>query len=801
MGKNNILFSHWIPEEQKLREALCTLGNGYFATRGAAEESKDDKFNYPGTYLAGGYNRARSDISGKIIENEDLVNFPNWLCLTFRPENGEWLNLQQYQVNEYEQSLDLKKGILHRFLVVEDQSGRRTEIKSRRLVSMRDMHNAALEWSLTPLNWSGRIEINSELDGAITNNGVDRYKDLESHHLDPVRTQATEEGILLIVQTKQSQLVMAQAARVRFYKEGIHISQEGTVIENRLSIAQHFSLEVKEGQALQVEKVVALYTSRDKAISEPSLEALNNIAVAPEFGILLLRHEHAWEKLWESADITLLNGEKTQQLIRLHIFHILQTASPISLGLDVGIPARGWHGEAYRGHIFWDELFISPFFNLRFPEISRSLLLYRFYRLDKARELAGKEGYKGAMYPWQSGSNGREESQKMHINPKSGNWLPDHTYLQSHVNSAIAYNIWQYHMATGDHQFLSSYGAEMFLCIASFWASKASYNQEKERFEILHVVGPDEYHTSYPESDQKGLNNNAYTNVLAAWVLQKASDILKLIETSTKKSLLTRLEIDEEEIHLWKEIGTKLYVPFLDENILSQFDGYGELKEFPWEDYRKKYENIQRLDRILESEGDSPNNYKASKQADVLMLFYLFSNQEIINILKKLGYSVDETILKKNVDYYLSRTSHGSTLSRLVFSWILSHFDERESWKNFEALLISDFEDIQGGTTPEGIHLGAMAGTLDLIQRCFCGIEVTEEALWIKPKMMNFLREINFRIKYRGHWIGLYFSGEVIRVTFEEGWSSSVHIGVIDQLYELQKDEVKEFSLLKYRKA
>ena len=154
MENFSIHYSGWEPEEQKLREALCTLGNGYFATRGAAEESKDDQYNYPGTYLAGGYNRAKSNISDKETENEDLVNFPNWLCLNFRPKEGDWLNLEMYQVLNYEQHLDMKNGILIRLLEVKDKEGRRTQIKSRRFVSMRDMHNAAFEWTLIPLNWS-----------------------------------------------------------------------------------------------------------------------------------------------------------------------------------------------------------------------------------------------------------------------------------------------------------------------------------------------------------------------------------------------------------------------------------------------------------------------------------------------------------------------------------------------------------------------------------------------------------------------------------------------------------------------
>ncbi|MEX2593281.1 MAG: glycosyl hydrolase family 65 protein [Anditalea sp.] len=796
MANFKICYPDWKPEKLKLREALCTLGNGYFATRGAAEESKNDDYNYPGTYLAGGYNRAQSKISDRIIENEDLVNFPNWLYLNFRPEGGDWLNLAHCQVHEYEQNLDLRKGTLHRAFVVEDKQGRRSKIESRRFVSMRDMHNAALEWTLTPQNWSGTIEVASELDGTVINDGVKRYKDLESHHLAPVESKEVKEGgMLLVVETQQSKLVMAQAARTRIYEGGKRVNIKPEIQTLEMAIAQKFRLEVQEGHDVKIEKVIALYTSKDKAITEPSLEACDNIAMAGEFDELLYRHEQAWEKLWKNSDIALFNGDRTQQLLRLHIFHILQTASPNSIGLDVGIPSRGWHGEAYRGHVFWDELFITPFYNLRFPEITRSLLMYRFNRLDKAREAARKEGYKGAMFPWQSGSNGREESQTIHLNPDSGNWIPDNTHLQRHVNAAIAYNIWNYYISTEDQQFLSFHGAEMFLSIASFWASKASYNKKRERFEILQVVGPDEYHTSYPDSDEQGLKNNAYTNIMAAWVLQKALVVLDIIEKSTKQDLLERLEIDDKEIKHWEEVGKKMYVPFLEGNIISQFEGYGDLKEFPWEEYRKKYEDIQRLDRVLESEGDSPNKYKASKQADVLMLFYLFSTQQLKDIFNRLGYDFDENTLRQNVEYYRERTSHGSTLSRLVFSWILSRYDKQESWENFEALLISDFEDIQGGTTPEGIHLGAMAGSLDLIQRCFCGIEVSHEALWIKPMNLKQIDKIKFKIKFRGHWIVLSITKKVLRVSFEEGWSSSVAIGVIDRIYEFKKDEVKEFPL------
>jgi alpha,alpha-trehalase len=235
-------------------------------------------------------------------------------------------------------------------------------------------------------------------------------------------------------------------------------------------------------------------------------------------------------------------------ILHLYTFHLLQSSSMHTMDLDVGVPSRGWHGEAYRGHIFWDELFIFPFLTLRVPEITRSLLMYRYRRIDEARAAAREAGFRGAMYPWQSGSNGREETQRIHLNPKSGRWIPDHSRHQRHVNAAIVYNIYQYYQATGDMEFLSFYGAEMVLEIARFWASIATYNPDLDRYEILGVMGPDEYHEAYPESDKPGLNNNAYTNIMAVWVLTEALNILEILAEDRRNELCETLELREEEM-------------------------------------------------------------------------------------------------------------------------------------------------------------------------------------------------------------------------------------------------------------
>ena len=788
-----LIYDGFAPAEEGLREALCTLGNGYFATRGAAEEGSADAVHYPGTYLAGGYNRLKTDIAGQVIENEDLVNFPNWLPLSFRPADGEWLNLQRDEAVDYRQELDLRNGVLLRRFIVRDKAGRETSVESRRLVHMGRPHLAALELTVRPLNWSGDVELMTALDGRVINAGVARYRQLNSKHLSPIEAAPFgEDGMLLVVETNQSRLRFAEAARTRFFKEGDPLVAERETRTEEGYIAQHATVPMSKGESLVLEKVVALHSGRDRAISDPAPAAVGALSSAGGFDALLHDHALAWHLLWERCDIPLKDSHRTQMILRLHIFHLLQTVSLHSCDLDVGVPARGLHGEAYRGHIFWDEIFILPFLNYRVPEISRSLLLYRYRRLPTARAAAKASGLAGALYPWQSGSDGREESQILHLNPRSGRWTPDNTYLQRHANAAIAFNIWRYHEATGDRAFLSSYGAVMFVELARLWASLASWNEARKRYDIAGVVGPDEFHDGYPWRDTPGLDNNAYTNVLAAWVLMHAPKVLEIIPAERRRELNTLLGLTDGELEHWDDVSRKLFVPFHD-GVISQFEDYERLEELDWDAYRAKYGDIQRLDRILEAEGDSANRYKVSKQADVLMLFYLFSFRELGTVFKQLGYPFGAETIHKTIAYYLPRTSNGSTLSRIVHSWVLARSDRTQSWQMLKDALESDVSDVQGGTTAEGIHLGAMAGTVDLVQRGQTALEIAKGVLHLGPCMPEELQGMRLRLLYQGSRLEAEFARDKVVLSAPGDWLGPQKIGVRNRLHAFQAGDRLEF--------
>jgi alpha,alpha-trehalase len=781
-----LVYDNFDPAKESLRESLCTLGNGYFAIRGAVCETEDDGIHYPGTYLAGGYNRLKTDISGHMVENEDLVNMPNGIFLKFKIGDGNWFKLSDTEILSYRQELDIKQGILTRSVLFRDKQKRETKFICRRIVSMNDMHIAAQEITFVSENWSGILHVHSALDGTVINNGVARYRKLASKHLNPLETGTLgEDGLYLVCETNQSRIRVALAQRTNIFLDDKIKNVTRQVYEKPGYISHDITLDLKKGTPLRIEKIFALHTSRDPAISEPSLDAREKVNQTTTFSALLEEHILAWRHLWNRFDIAIADGPRAQMIIHLHIFHLLQTVSPHSVDLDIGVPARGWHGEAYRGHIFWDEIFIFPMLTIRAPEITRALLLYRYRRLEQARQAAKEEGYAGAMYPWQSSSNGREETQQLHLNPKSGRWLRDNTHLQRHANAAIAYNIWQYFEATHDLAFLSKYGAEMLLEIARFLASLTTYHQKRKRFEIKGVMGPDEYHDKYPGAEEPGLNNNAYTNVMTVWVLRAAVKSLNILGQMRREEISENLSLKPEEIENWQKIISKMYVPFHDQVIISQFEGYDKLKEFDWEGYRGKYGDIHRLDRILEAEEDSANNYKVSKQADVLMLFYLFSAEELVEIFREMGYKFDPACIPANIDYYLHRTSNGSTLSNVVHSWVLARSDRARSWCLFKEALESDISDTQGGTTGEGIHLGAMAGAVDIIQRCYTGVEFRNNIIYFNPDLPEEITNISMTIRYRENWLNITCDKSTLTITSEKCAVPLIMVGFRENVHML----------------
>jgi trehalose/maltose hydrolase-like predicted phosphorylase len=791
-----LVYEGFDPADEGLREALTSTGNGYFCARGTAEWEESDAVHYAGTYAHGLYNRETTIMGGRPVLNEDLVNLPNWLVLKLKIDGEEAVRLGNVELLDYRHEYDIGLAMVIRELRFRDRAGRETALLSRRFVSMAHSHQAAIEWTITPENWSGEVEIVSALDGRVTNGGVARYHQLEGRHLDPVSPRTFgPEVIALQVETRQSNIYIAEAARTRVFGAGRQREVGRSLYQMEDYIQQVLTFEVERGVPASVEKLVSFYTSRDRAINEPLTNAGKSVGRYPNFDEALQRHTRAWDELWRSSDVYLPGERRVQHLLRLHISHLLQVCSLHTTNHDAGVPARGLNGEAYRGHVFWDELYVFRYLTSRLPEITRELLMYRYRRLGEARTAAREAGYAGAMFPWQSGSDGSEETQIVHLNPLSGQWDPDLSHRQRHVNAAIFYNIWHYHQSTEDLDFLRDHGAEMMLEIARFWSSIARYSPERDRYEIWGVMGPDEFHEKYPGSNEPGLRNNAYTNLMVAWICEQAQVVLGLLTDRRRDTLRAKIGLTDGEIGRWEDMSRKMYVPFHGDGIISQFEGYENLHELDWDAYRGTHGNIQRLDRILRAEDDHPDRYKLAKQADTVLLFFLFAPDEIERLLGRLGYAWDAGSARRNIEYYEKRTSHGSTLSHVAHAGVLAPIEPERSWERFLVALESDIGDIQGGTTKEGIHLGVMAGTIDLVQHAYTGARIRDGVLHFAPILTDRLDGLSFPMQVHGTPIRVTVGRSELTVVITGGYSRPIKVGIGDDIRELGAGERCTFRL------
>lgn len=770
-------YDNYDPKKEKSRESLLTVGNGYLGTRGAQEETTASDTNYPGTYVAGLYNRLISKVADKDIENEDFVNIPNWQYLNFRIDSGDWFDINKTTIVSIKRELNFKSATLLKELIVKDKMGRETLIVSSKFVSMSNRHLAAIQYTIKPLNYSGTIDILSKLDGTIINDGVARYRDLNQQHLQAL-SQGNEDDInWLKVKTTQSSIEIAEAAKHTVYKNDELLDLTPHIQFTEGVVESGFSFGLKEMETVCIEKIVAISTSKKDDVTEPLEFSKSTIETADSYQTILDENKKAWKKIWDKIDIQIDGDPKSQMLIRLHLYHLMVSASPNNATIDAGIAARGLHGEAYRGHIFWDELYILPVYFLFFPKVAKSILNYRYKRLNQAREYAKEYGYKGAMFPWQSGSDGREETQTLHLNPISGKWGDDYSSLQRHISIAIAYNTWYYFQVTNDVGFMKEGGAEMFLEICRFWASKSEKEKSTGRYSILKVMGPDEFHEEHKKSPGGGLKDNAYTNIMVAWLFSKAFEILNQLSEKNQNEITSKINLSKSEIESWKTIAKNLNIPVSEDGIIEQFDGYFELKELDWDAYRKKYKNIYRLDRILKAEGKSPDDFKLAKQADTLMTFYNIDEEDVTAILKNIDREIPDDYLKKNYEYYLNRTSHGSTLSRVVHAYLANLFGNKEEGNKlyFEALQ-SDFTDIQGGTTAEGIHAGVMGGTVLMAFTTFAGINLKSKSLKINPSLPKIWNSLSFNFWFKGNHYFIDLTHKQLKIKINSEISKEVEI-------------------------
>jgi len=560
------------PVNERTGGTLFCIGNGLMGLRGSYEELGTKEVQ--GLFVAGVYRKsveqafciADTFCRKKYIFNEELMPTPEEICLIQNlPDplyckiwlNGEPFRMWDGKLLDYSRSLDLKTGTLRRNVRWDDGKGNVTVLCFRRFCSMAERHLIAQEISITPENWSGEVTFESGIDASLNN-----------EYAESVVTN-TQAGLLLKSEVQGGETVF-QGLENRL----AGVSKDWENETNLRRYKKVASVDAKPGETRTLEKFSTLYSTLDDHPQEQAVELVQRSADAG-FAACLEASSRVWEKLWEQADIQIEGDDEAQRKVRFSLFHLIIASPQADSRFSIG--AKSLSGQGYNGHVFWDtDINLAPFYQWVFPEWGGAHVRYRRRLLDDARDYANSEGYKGARYPWSSALLGNENAPVAITCSRT----------QIHVTADIAYCAFRYADISGDFQWLETEGREMVCECARYMAERVEYNNEKDRYEILGVGGPDEYH---PVTD-----NNAYTNYLTVYVLRRAAHLCE----------------DKDEAARWLGIAEKMYCPVDGETgLIPQCDGFYVLKD-TWD--------------VIGSEWGGPgaeyHECKGLKQPDVLLL-------------------------------------------------------------------------------------------------------------------------------------------------------------------------------------
>lgn len=764
------------------RESLLSLGNGFLGWRGALVTNDFSDDSYPGLYAAGVFNQTTTPVAGRQVVNEDLVNLPNLQRINIIIDEQP-LRVNAETVKQLKQTLDFKTGTLtDSFRVqVDDNVLHYVDITTVKVIDPVNWHCLGLTLALKT-SYEFNLTLKAEIDGQVLNQNVARYRQFDSQEFD---VTATKPGLMLL-STKTTAVDIAIAAQ-----SSLDVAAHKEVVVEATKLSDRYQLQLAPQQTVTLSRVMAVATS---------LETPGNLATfttqtieKQTFKQMQMSSQNYWQQFWHEKDVHIVGDDAIQRLVRMNIFHLNQMANPnANSHLDVSIGSRGLTGEGYRGHIFWDELFVLPYYSANEPTMASQLLNYRKRRLQAAEKNADFENEVGAMYPWQSGMYGDEQSQRIHLNTVDQTWIPDNSRLQRHVSLAIAYNMWVYQQISGKKDHLENDGLAMLLAIARFWVSKAE--KVAGRYHISGVMGPNEFHEAMPKQSIGGLKNNAYTNLMVVWLLNYVHDLEQQDKTAFDLIAATvgyTKALQDKAVMMRHQM--KLSIS--SEGIIEQYEGFFSLKSLDFQAYKTKYGDIHRIDRLLKAEGQSPDEFQVIKQADLLMLLYNFGARQTETLVTQLGYTLPSDWLAKNTAYYLARTTHGSTTSRPVFAGIYvalarqgQQVFEKQAYDFLTEAIGSDYYDIQGGTTAEGVHMGVMGETLAVIQNDYAGVDMLHDTFRVMPKLPSQWSSISFTQKYHGVTIDLQISHHHVIAKADK----KISVIIAGEQMILQPDERKE---------
>ncbi len=697
MNTWNIIIEGFNKADITKHESIFSLGNGAMGMRANFEEDYTGD-TLQGSYIGGVYYPDKTRVgwwkNGYPEYFAKVLNAPSWIGLHIKI-NGELLDLNTcLEVKNFRRQLNMKEGWYERSFTAMLPNQQEIQVKVLRFLSLRYDELGALRYEITPLTTDATIEIESYLDSGIKNSDAN----WDERFWNTLEISSEDNFATILAETKKTRFKVHTFMQNQLFidNKALNISPKENKKENYIGL--QYEVKVEQNQTFRIEKYGGYSRSNDYSTLPKSIAL---------FDSLLENQREDWAHIWETSDIVIEGDEKAQQGIRFNIFQLNQTYSGKYAHLNIG--PKGFTGEKYGGSTYWDtEAYCLPFYMAtKGTEVARNLLMYRYNQLDKAIENAKKLGFTGgaALYPMVT-MNGEECHNEWEI-----------TFEEIHRNGAIAFAIYNYTRYTGDESYLKDYGIEVLIAIARFWAQRVSFSEEKQKYVILGVTGPNEY--------ENNINNNFYTNYLASWCLRYAAE---------QVITLQKEGITKEETQQWLHIAQNIYFPYSEKyGVYLQQDGFLDKDLKPVSAIPAGERPLNQhwsWDRILRS--------PYIKQADTLQGFYFFEDH----------FTKEE--LQRHYEFYEPFTVHESSLSPCVHSVLASALGKTdEAYTLYLRTARLDLDDYNK-EVHEGLHITSMAGTWLSIVEGFAGMRVKNGKLTFTPRLPKHWKSLSFKVIFQG---------------------------------------------------
>jgi trehalose/maltose hydrolase-like predicted phosphorylase len=725
----------WTARREPAVEGALAVVNGYLGTRAAVEEGS--AASSPATFLAGVFDAATKAAAQAAATPErqviaaptaELVVVPDWSKLRVVVD-GIALTMDRAEVLAHRRTLDLRRGALVREwrLRVGDRTMR---LRSLRFASLDDRHVLGQAVEVVAEDWSGEVTLEAIVDGHVTNEGGVR-------HLVGHRVRRVGGCMLLETTTARRHLDVCLATSTRLASDDGHEAVSEDELGERAAVWR-CRFAASPGRAWRLEKLVTVFSGRDDP--DPAARAVERLDEATAAGLpaMLGRSATAWAERWATTDIEVTGDDELQRRIRFALYHLIGCANPDDRRSAPG--ARSLTGERYKGHVFWDnEMFVVPFLVYTDPPTARAVLGYRHHTLPAARDNARSRGWRGAAYAWESADTGEDVTPAFYFTAAGERKDVLTGEQEHHINADIGFAVWQYWQAAGDEGYLLAEGAEILFELARFWASRAEVGSDG-RWHVRMAIGPDEYH--------EGVDDNAYTNQLAGWLLDRAADLaawLRERHPDRWRSLATALGLDPAEPASWRAVAEGLVDGMDPQNrLIEQHDGFYQLEEVDlaaFEPRRTTMEVLLGWDRL--------SQVKIVKQADVVMLLAVLRERW------------SRAVHEVNFGYYEPLCVHDSSLSppmhSLAAAW-LGDLGTAERYLEEALRLDLDFE--QGVTAAGGVHIATLGGIWQALVLGFGGMTVAGGQPRFAPHVPASWGSLRFRVRWRGTLFEVAASGD-----------------------------------------